>query len=521
MPDKKTNKDSHEKGDNEVKKDLDQKLQDENENKPEDEKIKSSSNISSKEKTPDSKKEVKTAKVSIIKSKGKEEETKPEDKSDPESTSKEISKAEGKSENVSEDKSSDKKDQPADSNYQVSLVDENTLKIKIKTDKGVSLNSTVGGKNVLPDEVEGILNKLGSGKDGEIEIEISINPEKKTPEDNASVVEKDDSKNVSGQKDTPGVLLPNPEVKDIVNKPFPLVEEIVLTDEEQLREKIGRKSPFNVSKRIYAQNFQIGIIGGVIVYLIAVFSFYAYGSKQKIVEPEPQQRLIVLQDLPDPKINLENIEDPNAPPEEEVENDETSVPKRIPTIRRNYNSPVVKRPQSENNTLDTNLTSDSTGNLADTNVTKDTSTASGNNVADSLMNEYSGDAIGIKMRYPNSWVVRDPSSINTNLPENSGLVLADTTIAQGDMNLFIHIDNDGEDFKKDKFSIPFEMEDSTLTAFTADIRNEGGRNIYRFYVYGKEKKLFIEASIREKHFESYKPVVESVVRSLSFPPKPS
>lgn len=523
MSDKKTNKDSHEKGDNKIDNKKEQKvdpmnIDPKNEVKSEDQK-----KSASPEKKP-ALKEVKSAKVSIIKNK----ETEKQDINKQDTEKPEVVKELKSEEKVPENKDKTPKDQGTDSNYQVSLVDENTLKIKIKTDKGVSLNSTVGGKNVLPQGVDDLLNKLGSGKDGEIEIEISINPEKKSTEvaskEDSTEVSKDDKSSLNEDSITPvtpGALIPNPEVEDIVNKTVPLVEEVELTDEEKLREKIGRKSPWNVSKRVYAQNFQIGVIGGVIIYLVAVFSFYAYGSKQKIVEPEQQQRLIVLQDLPDPKINLQNIEDPNAPPEEETDESETTVPKRIPTVRRNFNSPVIKRPQSENSGFDNDTTSDSTSNLADTNTVGDTSTASGNNLIDSTMNEYTGDAIGIKMRYPSEWVVRDPSSINTNLPENSGLVLADTTIAQGDMNLFLHIDNTGEDAKKDKFSTPFEMADSTLTAFTADIRNEGGRNIYRFYIYGLDKKLFVEASIREKIFDKYKPIVESIVRSISFPPKPS
>ena len=410
------------------------------------------------------------------------------------------------------------KDTTPDSNYQVSLVDENTLKIKIKTDKGVSLNSTVGGKNVLPEEVEGLLNKLGSGKDGEIEIEISINPEKK-----ATVTEENADEKVEGKKEEesletfPGVLIPNPEVKDIVDKKFPLEDEIVLTDEEILREKIGRKSPYNIAKQAYAQNFQIGLIAGVIIYLIAVFSFYSVASQDKIVEEEPQQRLIVLQDLPDPKIKLENIEDPNAPPKEEETEEDGTVPKRIP-IKRNFNRPpIVKNPRVED--TDTNVTRDTSG-LADTTTAKDTSTASGNPIPDSLMISYSGNEIGLIMNYPNNWKLVDSREINVNLKNFNGVVLSDTVANKGTFNMFVKIDDEGKPFDRDKYKYPFVMNDSNMTTFSADPFELAGKMEYHFYIFGGKNNLSASAVVTLEQFEKYKPTIEAVVRSISFAPDP-
>jgi hypothetical protein len=403
-----------------------------------------------------------------------------------------------------------------DSNYQVSLVDENTLKIKIKTDKGVSLNSTVGGKNVLPDDVENLLNRLGSGKDGEIEIEISINPEKKiSPTDNDGDKIKDE-KTDDKEQNVSGVLIPNPEVADIINKKIPLEEEIQLTDEEILREKIGRKSPYNIYRRIYAQNFQIGLIAGVVIYLIAIFSFYSVASRDKVLDDEPQQRLIVLQDLPDPKIKLENIEDPNAPAKEEAEEDGT-VPKRIP-IKRNFNRPpTVKRPQNENK--DTTNIKDTTG-LADTNTVQDTSTASGNPIPDSLMTSYSGNEIGLIMNYPNNWKLVDSREINVNIEKFNGVVLSDTVAEKGTFNMFVKIDDENKPFDRDKYIHPFDMTDSNLTAFSSDPKELAGKMEYYFYILGTQHNLSVSAVITKDKFEIYKPSIEAVVRSISFAPKP-
>lgn len=411
------------------------------------------------------------------------------------------------------------KDTTSDSNYQVSLVDENTLKIKIKTDKGVSLNSTVGGKNVLPEEVEGLLNKLSTGKDGEIEIEISINPEKKsvTSEENTGqldtenkVENKDESETV-----TPAILTPNPEVKEIVDKKVPLEDEIVLTDEEILREKIGRKSPYNIAKQIYAQNFQIGLIAGVIIYLIAVFSFYSVASQDKIEEEAPQQRLIVLQDLPDPKIKLENIEDPNAPPEEEETEEDGIIPKRIP-IKRNFNRPpVVKNPRVD---TDTSLTKDTTG-FADTNTTNDTSLASGNQ-SDTNMVSYSGNEIGLIMNYPNNWKVIDSRVINTTIEKFNGVVLVDTTIAEGTFNMFVKIDDEGKPFDRNRYKYPFTMNDSTLSTFSADPVELAGKTEYHFYILGGKSNLSAYGVVNSNQFEKYKQSIEAVVRSISFAPPP-
>jgi hypothetical protein len=410
------------------------------------------------------------------------------------------------------------KDTPPDSNYQVSLVDENTLKIKIKTDKGVSLNSTVGGKNVLPEEVEGLLSKLGSGKDGEIEIEISINPEKKTAVTEENADEKVESKKEEGSLETfPGVLTPNPEVTNIVERKVPLEDEIVLTDEEILREKIGRKSPYNLAKQAYAQNFQIGLIAGVIIYLIAVFSFYSVASQDKIVEEGPQQRLIVLQDMPDPKIKLENIEDPNAPAKEEETEEDGTVPKRIP-IKRNFNRPpIVKNPQSED--TDTNLTKDTTG-FADTTIAKDTSTASGNPIPDSLMISYSGNEIGLIMNYPNNWKLVDSREINVNLKNFNGVVLSDTVAGKGTFNMFVKIDDEGKPFDRDKYRYPFVMNDSNMTTFSADPFELAGKIEYHFYLFGGKNNLSAYAVVDIDKFEKYKSAIEAVVKSISFAAPP-
>lgn len=412
----------------------------------------------------------------------------------------------------------DGKGTPPDSNYQVSLVDENTLKIKIKTDKGVSLNSTVGGKNVLPEEVEGLLNKLGSGKDGEIEIEISINPEKKTGTVEENPGEKVESKKEEESLETfPGVLTPNPDVTEIVEKQFPLEEEIILTDEEILREKIGRKSPYNIAKQAYAQNFQIGLIAGVIIYLIAVFSFYSIASQDKIVEEEPQQRLIVLQDLPDPKIKLENIEDPNAPVEEEETEEDGTVPKRIP-IQRNFNRPpIVKNPQSDD--TDTNLTKDTSG-LADTNTAKDTSTASGNQIPDSNMVSYSGNEIGLIMNYPNNWKLVDSRTIDVKRENFEGVILSDTTVSKGTINMFVKIDAEGKPFDRDRYKQVFEMNDSTMSSFSADPVEQAGKIEYHFYIFGGKNNLKAYAVVDVDKFPNYKQTIEAVIRSISFAPDP-
>ena len=297
-----------------------------------------------------------------------------------------------------------------------------------------------------------------------------------------------------------------------MDKTVPLEEE--LSEEDILREKIGKKSPYNIARIIYARNFQIGLIGGVIIYLILIFSFYAVASKDEIVEEAPQQRLIVIQDLPDPKIKLENIEDPNAPPEEEKTEEDGTIPKRIPTIRRNFNRPPI----TKNPVKDTNTVKDTTG-LADTNTVRDTSTASGNSIPDSLMQPYSGNDIGLIMNYPNNWKLVDSREINVNVEKFEGVVMADTTVKEGTFNMFVRLDPQGKPFDRNRYKNPFDMNDSTITAFSADPEESAGKIEYHFYLLGN-KNLEAYAVVDADKFEEYKAAVEAVVRTISFAPPP-
>ena len=61
------------------------------------------------------------------------------------------------------------------------------------------------------------------------------------------------------------------------------------------------------------------MVGALILYFITVFTFYGVATKESSrYTNNEQRRLIVIQDLPEPKIKLENVEDPNKPEEEIV-----------------------------------------------------------------------------------------------------------------------------------------------------------------------------------------------------------
>jgi hypothetical protein len=136
-------------------------------------------------------------------------------------------------------------------------------------------------------------------------------------------------------------------------------------------------------------------------------------------------------------------------------------------------------------------------------------------IPDSLRKDFSEDDIGLRMYFPNNWKLTDQRDINKNEKDFKGVLLTDTTAKQeGTMTLFIFLDKEGKDFRKDDFKTVFKMEDTTLTAYSKEPRNIAGFTEYKFYIFGKTEKLSVGAQIRKQYFKEYKNVIEAVVRSI-------
>lgn len=413
-----------------------------------------------------------------------------------------------------------------DSNYQISLTDENLLNIKVTTDKAVSVECSVKDMKGLSGDVsETKLNKIlihpkSDFQQQEVEITISIGSET----DKIHIKEGQVVKSTEKESQE-SILIPNPEVAELINKgEFTYEqEESPKTPDEILQERLGRKNPYVIFRRVYQRNLLRGLIGALIIYIISVFVFYGVASKEtNDFSQNDQRRLIVIQDLPEPKIKLKNVEDPMKPDDGEVTSESDIQLRKLPPPKRNFNKTTIKRPY-DNPKVDTNDnlgTNDELDSLRKLNLGKLDSlgldSLSANYlIPDSLRRNFSEDDIGLKMYFPNNWKLTDQRDINKNEKEFKGVLLTDTTAKQeGTMTLFIFLDREGKDYRKDDFTTEFKMEDTTLTAFSKEPRNIAGFTEYKFYIFGKTEKLSATAQVRKQFFEEYKNVIEAVVRSI-------
>jgi hypothetical protein len=223
--------------------------------------------------------------------------------------------------------------------------------------------------------------------------------------------------------------------------------------------------------------------------------FYGVASKEtNDFSQNDQRRLIVIHDLPEPKIKLKNVKDPMKPVEEVTSESDIQL-RKLPPPKRNFKKTTIKRPY-DNPKVDTNdisNTNDELDSLRKLNAgTLDSlglDSLSGNYlIPDSLRRNFSEDDIGLRMYFPNNWKLTDQRDINKNEKEFKGVLLTDTTAKQeGTLTLFIFLDREGKDYRKDDFTTEFKMEDTTLTAFS---------------------------QVRKQYFEEYKNVIEAVVRSI-------
>jgi hypothetical protein len=409
------------------------------------------------------------------------------------------------------------------SNYQVNLINENLLKIKIETPKGVKIDSISRDKKTTVESQTNkiYLNPVNDNETQIIEITIEIDSADK------EIIPTDIDGNVR--------LIPNPEVVDLIQPPTYPVFEDSYDSYEPYDPETGYKNPFDALRKLIQKNTAIGITAAVILHLlVAGVLFFNISKKAKEKAPEEQQRLIIIQDLPDPKIKLENVEDPNKPEVPDPPANENNLnledPKREIKPRKTIQPPIISRPESEENkdTSDLALLEsqlDSLRKLAEgisfadslmdsTNV--DTSTVN-YDIADSLRNNFNENDIGLAMYFPKNWKLTDQREINKSETEFKGVLLTDTTAEQpGTLTMFIYLDTENKDYNAEDFKTEFPMVDSTLTAFLKEPKTLAGFTEYRFYIFNKlgTEKLSLRASVRKQFFEQYKNEIEAVVRSI-------
>ena len=255
------------------------------------------------------------------------------------------------------------------SNYQISLINENLLRIVLETDKAVGVDCLVKSKKPADgDSKQTQSNKIlihpkEDEKPKEVEIIVSINKA-----EGVKIIEKQDSSlqtettdeiltdtaGESGEKH-PKKFLIDPPVRDLVveeaSKKEILEQYKPKTREEYFEEKlVPGKNRYVINRRIIEKNLKIGIVTSLIIMMFAMIVYSGVTMTDDAGEEQKNQRLIVIQDIPEMKIDI--------PLEEKKE--ETDDSKTIVTPRINIRRSSIKTPKLEITKKDTTLKSDST-----------------------------------------------------------------------------------------------------------------------------------------------------------------
>jgi len=437
----------------------------------------------------------------------------------------ELKKEEDSKSEESSNEAVSRKSLPNESNYQINLINENLLRIRVTTRKGVNIDCSVKDSKSSSETQSNRLHLHPKPTDEPQEVEIIISID---PGSGELIIEK--KKDNSGNAVTPA-FTPNSEVASLI-QPMDLGRPdepiIPMTEDEMLELKIGRKNPFHLNRLLYRKNMITGIISSVVLSCILVFLFYNFVGKKEKEFIQPERRLVVINDIP-AKINFKEYEDPNKP-KEEPKTETTADKTAPPTITRNIiKAPRINRPPI-NTAKDSNLTKDATKELdslrklaAQDSLNKSDSlnTANNNsgNLSDSLKKSFSENDLGLQVAYPEGWKDIDMRNIDKSQEKFKGIILTDTTTKEnGAVNVFIATDNEGKEYNASEFKTNFAMNDSTATAYVNEPRTIAGATTLRFYIFFKTDKLSISAQIKKQYFDQYRPIVEAIIRTIRINP---
>jgi hypothetical protein len=431
-----------------------------------------------------------------------------------------------------------------DSNYQVSLVDENLLRVVVVTDKSVSIDCSIKDEDIHTDgSSETQANKIFiHPKDRPQEIEIIVSIGSGVVMETAGPFSKEEKTIAAASQKSK--LVPNPLVANLIQKfsdtPGDDLEDASKTPEERLEEKLGPKNPWRIYKEMMQRNLMIGLAGAVLLYIISTISFYSYASKKNgnadVVEAP---RLIVMQDLPENQFLQQNVEDPNKPPEEEkpASDDGTNTNKIPPIIPKKVKPPRIIGPTRQK--VDTTNTSaidkelDSLRKVHNNNITSNNNSkvdstiknAGNYPIPDSIMKGLKDNEVGLVGKFPPYWKQIDSREVDINKKDFTGVILVDTSVKKKEeaLNMSVQIDKNNEYWKQFNFKNIFSEDSLKNIIYSIEPKQEGDQTYYRFYISGMAYNIYIASFINNEHFEKHKAEIEQVVRSIKIqkPPPPS
>jgi hypothetical protein len=326
-------------------------------------------------------------------------------------------------------------------------------------------------------------------------------------------------------------LIETEKVKPVVIETKPEIQPELTPDEiYNLTTRPG--SDFLILKKLYQPYTKRGLIASIIIHLIMLFIMWQFlVTKNEKINSEHNQRIVIVEDLEMPKFDPPDIdkikEEERKLAEEEVKDNTKDV---RPQIQKRTITPNIKRPKDITEKTDTNLTSsnDTSKTLSDTTRVLTSRDTTRYVIPDSIRTQYSENDVGLNIAYPSGWKLIDNRQVNLTQEQFNGVILGIDSTSEDfrKVTMFVNIDDPKHSsFNKAVYKNPFEMNDSTIAAFTTNpTKLDGKKSQVKYYLFTDPAGIknininaeFSDDAIREK----YIPIVDAIVRSIKIAPPP-
>ena len=428
-----------------------------------------------------------------------------------------------------------------ESNYQISLINENLLRIKVVTERAVEVDCFVKDKSSKSQSNKILVHPKTDGKAHEVEIVVSINPktgavevqqaeeagEEDSPEHFYSPDNDVTSEVIQGNfSKAPKKLLIDPDVADLVKKQTAIDAAYKpRTRQEIYEERLGPKNRYKLNREMLEKNLKRGAISALTLFFIMAVVIYSAiaGKKEEENEIRPE-REIVIEDLPEMKLNVPFHEEPKQEESSSTNTANVQSPKiTTPKIKR-YNTPKIA------NKIDSTKKDDSL-NIAKNNSELDKLRNGNQNSGkgDSTKTNYvvvrDSNSIGLDLS-SNKWIVDNQSlkgmQGNIKGAENIYQIITDT--ANMKSYFMMYVDSDvsskiySENFKQQN---DFPLRDSTLRGYASEEKQKDETVQYGFHIIDKryENKITVITFVRKNYFNEYKPKIDDIVSRIAMPLK--
>jgi len=434
----------------------------------------------------------------------------------------------------------DKKEKPEivfpKSNYHISLINENLLRIVVETDKPVGVDCFV--KNRKPEEGDSkqtqsnriLVHPKEDGKLQEVEIIVSIDKSEgvKIVDTESNLDEKPQKTSAAfddeSKEKKPKKFLIDPSVADILQKPAP--DEIMekykpMTREEYFEEKLKpSKNKYAINRALVEKHLKIGIVTSIILLIFSMIVYAGITSDNESGDEQKPQRLIVIQDIPEMKVDI-----PLEEKKDEAGEEKTDVTPKI-NIRRN----PIRTPRIEISKKDTTAKTDST-DIAKNNEELDKlrrgdTTGTGTSVSGiNSTDTVNANAVSLPFgKY--GWVLIDSLDYGGRkfkFSSDTSQVIKDPTEVGkvSDFKMFVIQDIKGTEFSCGKNLKDFPVLVTEYKAYKCEPRDELLSNqieyMYRIINQDNTYAITIKVEYKKEYKPEYYPKVDTLVSQIRLP----